>query len=124
MSIHESIKPNRITPEAKPSVVAILNHYRRQVENENRCFRVLREYLHILQDWKTRYAPESPDDELHPLFVEACHMLDCTQYMVDRLTLGSQAERSELVADMMKDGKIQLLQERLKMLKDDTHKPI
>jgi hypothetical protein len=124
MSIHESIKPNRITPEAKPSVVAILNHYRRQVENENRCFRVLREYLRILKDWKTRYAPESPDADPHPRFVEACHMLDCTQYMLDRLTLGSQVERSELVADMMKDGKIQLLQERLKMLQDDTHKPI
>jgi hypothetical protein len=38
--------------------------------------------------------------------------------------LGSQAERSELVADMMKDGKIQLLQERLNMLQDHTHKPV
>lgn len=38
--------------EDRPSVLAKLKMYTTQVENEMLCFRVLGEYLHILQDWK------------------------------------------------------------------------
>lgn len=30
-----------------------------------------------------KYAPNIPDEELHPLFVEACHMLDFQSYLID-----------------------------------------
>ena len=36
-------------------------------------------------------------------------MLECTQYMLDLLTIGSHEERTKLVNDMMKDNKITLL---------------
>ena len=26
------------------------------------CLRVLTDYLHLLEDWKVRYAPKTPDD--------------------------------------------------------------
>ena len=106
--------------EARPSVLDKLKTYQTQAENEKLCFRVLREYLHILQDWKKKYAPQTPHEEPHEHFVEACHMLECTQYMVDQLTIGSSKERTKLVADMMKDNKIALLQERLREIKEEV----
>ena len=107
--------------EARPSVLAKLKTYQTQAENEKLCFRVLREYLHILQDWKKKYAPQTPQEKPHEHFVEACHMLECTQYMVDQLTIGSSKERTKLVADMMKDNKIALLQERLREIKEESN---
>ena len=107
--------------EARPSVLAKLKTYQTQAENEKLCFRVLREYLYILQDWKKKYTPLTPDEDPHERFVEACRMLECTQYMVDLLTIGSSPERAELVNDMMKDNKITLLQERLRDIKEDAN---
>lgn len=59
--------------EDRPSVLAKLKMYTTQAENEKLCFRVLSEYLHILQDWKKRYAPQTPEEEPDDRFVEACH---------------------------------------------------
>ena len=106
--------------EVRPSVLAKLKTYQTQAENEKLCFRVLREYLHILQDWKKKYAPQTPQEEQDERYVEACHMLECTQYMVDQLTIGSPKERTKLVNDMMKDNKIVLLQERLREIKEEV----
>ena len=47
-------------------------------------------------------------------------MLECTQYILDLLTIGSSPERAELVNDMMKDNKIALLQERLREIKEEV----
>ena len=106
--------------EARPSMLAKLKTYQTQAENEKLCFRVLREYLHILQDWKKQYAPQTPQEEPDERFVEACRMLECTQYMVDLLAIGSSQERAELVKDMTKDNKITLLQERLRDIKEEA----
>lgn len=106
--------------EDKPSILTKLNLYRTQADNERLCFRVLREYLQILQDWKVRFSPQTLEDDPDDRFVEACHMLECTQYMVDQLTIGSSKERTKLVADMMKDNKIALLQERLREIKEEV----
>ena len=95
--------------------------YTTQAENEKLCFRVLSEDLHILQDWKKRCAPQTPEEEPDDRFVEACHMLECTQYMLDLLIIGSHEERAELVKDMMKDNKITLLQERLQEIKEEMN---
>ena len=51
-------------------------HIRQFREDEMLCFRVLTDYLHLLEDWKMRYAPKTPDDALDDRFVEACQMLD------------------------------------------------
>ena len=80
-------------------------------EDEMLCFRVLTDYLHLLEDWKVRYAPKTPEDTLDDRFVEACHMLDYIEYMADVLTVGDLEERVALVDKLMKDGKITFLQE-------------
>ena len=108
----------------KPSVLTKLSQYRTQADNERLCFRVLREYLQILQDWKVRFSPQKPDEDPHDRFVEACHMLECTQYMMNLLTIGSPEERTELVSDMMKDNKIKFLQERLQEIKEESNEQV
>ena len=108
----------------KPSVLTKLSQYRTQADNERLCFRVLREYLQILQDWKVRFSPQTPDEDPHDRFVEACHMLECTQYMLNLLTIGSPQDRTELVSDMMKDNKIKFLQERLQEIKEESNEQV
>lgn len=75
------------------------------------CFRVLTDYLHLLEDWKVRYAPKTPEDALDDRFVEACQMHCHIEYMADVLTVGDLEERVALVDKLMQDGKIAFLQE-------------
>ena len=75
------------------------------------CFRVLTDYLHLLEDWKVRYVPKTPDDALDDRFVEACQMIDYIEYLADVLTVGDLEERVSLVDELMKSGKITFLKE-------------
>ena len=78
-------------------------------EDEMMCFRVLTDYLHLLEDWKVRYAPKTPDDALDDRFVEACQMLDYIEYLADILTVGNLEERVAVVDELMKESKIAFL---------------
>ena len=73
------------------------------------CFRVLTDYLHLLEDWKVRYAPKTPDDALDDRFMESCQMLDYIEYLADILTVGNLEERVAVVEELMKEGKIAFL---------------
>ena len=75
------------------------------------CFRVLTDYLHLLEDWKIRYAPNTPEEALDDRFVEACQMHCYIEYMADVLTVGDLEERVALVDKLMQDDKIAFLQE-------------
>ena len=86
-------------------------HIRQFREDEMLCFRVLTDYLHLLEDWKARYAPRTPEDKLDDRFVEACQMLDHMEYLADILTVGTLEERGAVVDGMMKEGKIAFLQD-------------
>ena len=52
-------KPRQETPEQQ---------FKRM---ERYCFRVLCDYRNLLRRWKQDYAPKTPDEDFHPLFVEA-----------------------------------------------------
>ena len=73
------------------------------------CFRVLTDYQHLLEDWKVRYAPKTPDEPYDDRFVEACQMHCHIEYMADVLTVGDLEERVALVDKLMQDGKIKFL---------------
>ena len=75
------------------------------------CFRVLMDYLHLLEDWKVRYAPKTPDDALDDCFMDACQMIDYIEYLADILTVGDLEERVAVVDELMKDDKITFLQD-------------
>lgn len=86
------------------------------------CFRVLTDYLHLLEDWKVRYAPKTPEDTLDDRFVEVCQMLDYIEYMEDVLTVGDLEERVALVDKLMKEGKIAFLQDYVaRKKKEEQH---
>ena len=102
--------------DPKPPTAVVLpkpkHPYIRQFrEDEMLCFRVLTDYLHLLEDWKVRYAPKTPDDALDDRFVEACQMLCNIEYMADILTVGDLEERVAVVDELMKSGKIAFLKE-------------
>ena len=102
--------------DPKPPIAAAMvkpkRPYIRQFrEDEMLCFRVLTDYLHLLEDWKVRYAPKTPEDALDDRFVEACQMHCHIEYMADVLTVGDLEERVALVDELMKEGKITFLQE-------------
>ena len=102
--------------DPKPPTAAALpkpkRPYIRQFrEDEMLCFRALTDYLHLLEDWKVRYAPKTPDDALNDRFVEACQMLDYIEYLADILTVGDLEERVAVVDELMKEGKMTFLQD-------------
>ena len=79
------------------------------MENERLCFSVLSDYARVLQDWKVRYAPQSPDVPVHARFVEACHKLDEVEYYLDILCAGDSHERAEVVSYLLADGRLDKL---------------
>lgn len=88
--------------------------------DEMRCQRVLCDYLHLLEDWKERYAPSSPEEEWDDRFVEACQMLDRVEYLVDVLTFEELEIRVKAVDMLKKDGTIDRLEERLNRLEKEV----
>ncbi len=97
-----------------PDMVAVQKKYadrKRQAERERKVFSALTERLYLLRDWIVRYAPKTPDEELDPRFVEACHDLARVEYLVDVLCTGDEREKREVV-------KIVASERRLKTIPD------
>ena len=57
---------------------------------------VLLEYRSLLRDWEKRYAPQSMDEEWHPLFCEALDKKDYIDYLLDELMLCSKDQFEEM----------------------------
>ena len=105
----------------KPSILARLQRGNSQAETERHCFRVLGDYLRILQDWKTNCAPQSPEDAIDPRYAEGCHMLERIGNMLDILAFGTPQERGEVVADLQKDDRLMRMEARNRQLREDAH---
>ena len=112
-----------LSPDKPPSAAAlhakrIRTEAQQLMENERLCFSVLSDYARVLQNWKVRYAPQSPDEPVPARFVEACHKLDETEYYLDILCAGDSHERAEVVQQQVADGKLDRLRRRL----EEIHK--
>lgn len=70
---------------------------------EQKCFRVLCDYLHLLERWEKEYAPQTPEEAWNPLFVEALQKKPYTEYLLDILLSGSMEERACVVAEYGKE---------------------
>ena len=107
--------------EQKPSVLAKLKRGKTQAEAERHCFRVLRDYFGILQDWKENCAPRSPEEAIDPRYAESCHMLERIGNMLDILACGTPQERAEVVADLQKDERLARMEARNRQIREDEH---
>ena len=64
----------------KKSILAKLHRFQEQAEQEKLCLRVLRDYLHLLEEWRTKFAPKTPEEAPDDRFVEALLIVDCIEY--------------------------------------------
>lgn len=87
-------------------------------ETEKYMFRVLSEYLHLLKNWKTEYAPMDMSDEWHPYFCEALKETDHVEYMLDILLTGDVSDRAFLITDYGR--KVIEIERRLKWFRSGT----
>ena len=87
---------NQRTPRQEPPE----QRFRRM---ERYCFRVLCEYRNQLGCWKRDYAPNTPDEDFHPLFVESLQKQDYVDYLLDTLLSPDMEERAALIASYGKE---------------------
>ena len=90
----------------KPSVRARIREptpEQKYQKEEDKCYKVLTDYLHLLQSWETQYAPKQPDDMWHPLFVEALQRKSYIEYLLDILMYGTSDEKKALVDEQKKE---------------------
>ena len=89
---------SRHKPTVRPKIREPTAEQRYQKE-EAHTYRVLSDYFHLLRRWETQHAPQTPEDEWHPLFVEALQKTSYIEYLLDTLIDGSPEERQALVAE-------------------------
>ena len=58
---------------------------------------ILSEYISVLKNNKIKYAPENPDEELHPLYIESLQQLPQYQYYLDILTKSNNEEQKKFI---------------------------
>lgn len=60
---------------------------------ENRAYITLAAYFRALRAHREQYRPTSPDEALHPLFIEALHNMDMVEYWLEILRCGEFGEK-------------------------------
>lgn len=109
----------------KPPTAAALKKQQYQIvkalrQDEMHCQQVLCNYLHLLKDWRVRYAPSVLDELWDDKFVEASQMYDCVAYMLDFLIESNPEERTKAVKILLQNGTISRLDERMAQLKKEA----
>ena len=110
-SVHYDAKGH--DPPRRRPVKRKISEELRYRQAEQKCFRVLCDYLHLLEHWKVECAPQSPNDPIDDHFVEACQMIDYVEYLLDALMCAELEQRVQAVDMLMKDGAIAALERRL-----------
>ena len=104
------------SPQSVRPARPLLSRFR---DDELFCLSTLTEYERLLRRWKTEYAPKTPDDLIDDRFVEACQMLDRVEYLADFLCSAELEERVRTVDELMEDGLIRKLHQRIGEVNDD-----
>ena len=87
----------------KESVIAKIRREQDKAK-ENHVYYVLCNYLHLLKDWRTEYAPKSADEPLNPLFIKALIETDHVDNLLDCFMSGNKEDVADLIKD--KSGRI------------------
>ena len=65
--------------------------------SKEQLYKILFSYRALLADWRITYAPQNPEETLHPCFVASMHYADRVQYLLDILLQGSSNEKQQLL---------------------------
>ena len=99
----------------------------RRNPDENLCRSVLTDYEQLLKRWKQDYAPATADAPIDDRYVEACQMLPAVTDMIDALFQADAELRARVVRQVVQNGTIPRLKERLDRLRkeavDDNESP-
>lgn len=68
-------------------------------EQENRAYELLDNYCKYLEACRIRYAPHSPEEHLHPLFVTALCELEIFRYYRDLFIYGDFEKRKAFIEE-------------------------
>ncbi len=109
-----NIGPN--TPA--PTVTKPCTHKRDP--NEALCRSVLTDYEQLLKRWKHDYAPATADAPIDDRYVEACQMLPAVTDMIAALFQADAELRARVVRQVVQDGTIPRLKERLDKLREEV----
>ena len=113
-----------IDPDKPPAAAALRKPkypLAKAFQNETlHCQRILCDYLHLLEHWKMQYAPKTPEDTLDDRFVEACHMIEYVNDLLDVLMFAELKQRVKAVDMLLKDGTITALEQRLRRLEKEV----
>ena len=88
-----------------------------QQEDIAHCLRVLCDYRNLLTRWRTAFAPLSPEESLDDRFVEALHMLDVVDDLMDRLAFGPASQKATAVKRLLDGQLLPRMEARLDTLK-------
>lgn len=111
LAVDFGISPNDDPPAAVKHPRPYLSQFRR---DELLCLSTLTEYERLLRRWKQMYAPRVPDAPIDDRFVEACQMLEMIEYLADFLCAASLEERVKVVDELIQNGLMEKMQNRLK----------
>ena len=81
------------------------------------CLRVLHDYRDTLVKWRTEFAPHSPEEALDERFVEALHMLDVVDDLMDRLAFGPASQKAATAKRLLAGQLLPQMATRLDSLK-------
>ena len=99
-----------------PVVVPVHSEIRRFENDLLKCQRVLSVYLRLLERWRDEYEPADPNSEPDDRYTEYCQMYSTIDYLTELLIVGDQEQRTRAVDLLLKDGKIDELDRRLKRI--------
>ena len=88
-----------------------------QQEDVSYCLRVLHDYRDLLTRWRTEFAPLSPEESLDDRFVEALHMLDVVDDLMDRLAFGPTSQKVTTAKRLLDGQLLPRMEARLDTLK-------
>ena len=88
-----------------------------QQEDIAYCLRVLHDYHGTLTKWRTEFAPRSLEEALDERFVEALHMLDVVDDLMDRLAFGPPSQKAAAAKRLLDGQLLPRMEARLDTLK-------
>ena len=88
-----------------------------QQEDIAYCLRVLHDYRDLLTRWRTEFAPLSPEESLDDRFVEALHMLDVVDDLMDRLAFGPASQKVDVAKRLLDSQLLPRMEARLDAFK-------